>query len=106
MIDYDLWLKYVEKSGDPNPVLYTEAEFKEEEGKGWVSWQKSGDVLLVHQVCGDGEHWHKFLLWEAKRTGCKRIVGFVYRSPKGYERKYGMTTVGYILAKEVDDVQN
>ena len=104
MISFEDWQKYVEKSGDPNPVLYTEANFKEVDGKGWVSWDVNGDVLLVHQVYGDGDYWHKFLLREAKMHLCKSIVGFVYRSPKGYERKYGMKTVGYIIKKEVDDV--
>jgi len=89
---------YFLKSGDERIIdkNLTENEF------GFASFEKRGDRLIVHNVCGDGLYWDRFFVALAKINGCRKIVCSKRRSTKAYARKYGFKVAGYILEKEVE----
>lgn len=86
---FDEWVQFYEqKTGDkykcPNGyrVYYLP-------DRGFAQLNRSGNMLLIYIVCGDGKFWHDFAEVIASAMGCKALGSICTRPPLPYIRFWG-----------------
>ena len=86
---FDEWVEYYEqKTGDkykcPNGyrVYYLP-------DRGFAQIARSGEMLLIYIVCGDGKFWHDFAEALAMAMGCDALGSICTRAPLPYIRFWG-----------------
>ena len=89
---------YLRRSGDKE-IIEADAIMHPEHG--FMSYRLLPDALLLLQVYGDGSYWNLISIEMAKQIGYRTIRFATARDPRLFERKYGYSTVGVILEKEV-----
>lgn len=86
---FDEWVEFYEqKTGDkykcPNGyrVYYLP-------DRGFAQIARSGEMLLIYIVCGDGKFWHDFAEVLATAMGCDALGSICTRAPLPYIRFWG-----------------
>lgn len=77
------------------------AHYIESDQRGFITFEFSGDTMLIPDLYGDGRYWLKRALIIAKENGMKKLKGATTRNIEPYCKMFGLKVVGYIVEREV-----
>ena len=104
LIEQKDWEDYARRSGDFYGKIYPANIILSEKGKGFCSMDVvDGNLILVHQCYGDGEHWVREIRKLAHERRIKDIRFITKRNPKAFTRKYGFKLEGYIMTIDSEE---